>query len=114
MHFTHQGAEWVWHNNTKYVGTKWLGTDAEKKAVTDAFDTAAKWGADHHRPMYLGEFGAYSKGDMDSRARWTNFVARTAEARGMSWSYWEYCRGFGAYDPKAQQWRQPLLKALLP
>ncbi len=114
MPFTHQGAAWIWHNDTQYVGTQWLGTDAEKKAVSDAFATAAAWGREHHRPMYLGEFGTFSKGDIDSRARWTDCVARTAEANGMSWSYWEYCSGFGAYDPFAQQWRAPLLKALLP
>jgi endoglucanase len=114
MHFTHQGATWIWHDKTKYLGTKWLGTDAEKQAVTAAFDKASAWGAAHHRSMYLGEFGAYGTGDMDSRARWTACVARTAEAHGMAWSYWEYDQGFGAYDPAAQQWRAPLLQALIP
>jgi endoglucanase len=114
FHFTHQGASWAGPGMDKFLGTTWLGTEAEKKAVTDAFDTAAQWGADHHRPIYLGEFGAYEKGPLDSRARWTNFVARTAESHGMSWSYWEYDQGFGAYDPAAQHWRAPLLKALLP
>ena len=111
FHFTHQGAEWA-EGSSAWLGTTW-GTDADKKAITDAFDTAAKWGADHHRPMYLGEFGAYSKSPMEGRARWTAFVARTAEAHGMPWTYWEFCSGFGAYDPVARQWRQPLLDALL-
>jgi endoglucanase len=113
MKFTHQGANWI-EGSEKNLGTQWLGTDAEKKAVADTFDQAAEWGAEHQRPLYLGEFGAYEKGDMDSRARWTACVARTAESHGMSWSYWEYCSGFGVYDPVAQQWREPLLKALLP
>jgi endoglucanase len=114
FHFTHQGASWAGPGMDKFLGTTWLGTDAEKKAITDDFNSAGQWGADHHRPIYLGEFGAYEKGPLDSRARWTNFVARTAESHGMSWSYWEYCSGFGAYDPAAQHWRAPLLKALLP
>jgi endoglucanase len=114
FHFTHQGASWAGQESKKWLGTKWLGTDAEKKAIADAFDQAAAWGQAHHRPMYLGEFGAYSKGDLDSRARWTACIARTAEARGMAWSYWEYCEGFGAYDPAAKQWRAPLLEALIP
>ncbi len=114
FHFTHQGASWVGMDMNQFLGTKWLGNDAEKKAVADEFAKAAAWGRDHHRPMYLGEFGAYSTGDIDSRARWTACVARTAETDGMAWSYWEYDQGFGAYDPKAQQWRAPLLKALIP
>jgi endoglucanase len=111
FHFTHQGASCAEGSNA-WLGTTW-GTDADKKAVTDSFDTAATWGADHHRPMYLGEFGAYSKSPLEGRARWTAFVARTAEAHGMPWTYWEFCSGFGAYDPVARQWRQPLLDALL-
>jgi endoglucanase len=110
FHFTHQGAEWAEGSNA-WLGTTW-GTDADKKAVTDSFDTAAKWGADHHRPMYLGEFGAYSKSPIEGRARWTAFVARAAESHGIPWTYWEFCSGFGAYDPVAKQWRQPLLEAL--
>lgn len=111
FHFTHQGAEWI-DGSQAWLGTKW-GSDADKAAITKSFDQAAKWGADHHRPMYLGEFGAYSKSPIEGRAQWTAFVARTAEAHGMSWTYWEFCSGFGAYDPVAKAWRQPLLDALL-
>ncbi len=110
MSFTHQGASWV-EGSDKWLGNTW-GTDAEKAAVTKSFDQAAAWGKEHQRPMYLGEFGAFSKGDMDSRAKWTACVARAAEAHGMPWTYWEFCSGFGVYDPVAHAWREPLLEAL--
>jgi len=113
MTFTHQGASWV-QGSDKWLGNTWLGTDAEKLAVTKAFDKAAAWGGAHQRPIFLGEFGAFSKGDMAARARWTAFVARTAESHGFPWTYWEFCSGFGVYDPQAQAWRQPLLDALMP
>jgi endoglucanase len=113
MTFTHQGASWI-EGSDKWLGNTWQGTDAEKLAVTQAFDKAAAWSSAHQRPMYLGEFGAFSKGDMDSRARWTAFVARTAESHGFPWTYWEFCSGFGVYDPQAHAWRQPLLDALIP
>jgi len=113
MTFTHQGASWI-NGSEKWLGNTWQGTDAEKLAVTQAFNQAAAWGSDHHRPMYLGEFGAFSRGDMDSRARWTAFVARTAESHGFPWTYWEFCSGFGVYDPQAHAWHQPLLEALMP
>ncbi|MEM1544372.1 MAG: glycoside hydrolase family 5 protein, partial [Candidatus Bathyarchaeia archaeon] len=41
-------------------------------------------------------------------------VAREAEKRGIAWCYWEFCSGFGAYDPKAGKWREELLNALIP
>jgi endoglucanase len=112
MKFTHQGASWVTGSNA-WLGTKWEGNDADKKAVTDSFDKAAAWGTAHHRPIYLGEFGSFSHGDIDSRARWTTFVVQTANSHGFPWTYWEYSQGFGVYDPVAKQWRQPLLDALL-
>jgi endoglucanase len=113
FHFTHQGAEWA-DGSDAWLGTTWTGTAAQQQAIRRDFDTAAAWGATHHRPIFLGEFGAYSRGAMDSRARWTAFIAREAEARGFSWAYWEFCAGFGVYDPDASAWREPLLRALLP
>ena len=110
FHFTHQGAEWA-EGSKAWLGTTW-GTDADKKAVTDAIDQAAAWATKHHRPLFLGEFGAYDKSPIEGRARWTAFVARAAESHGLPWTYWEFCAGFGAYDPVAKQWRQPLLQAL--
>ena len=63
----------------------------------------------------MGEFGAYSKADMESRVRWTDFVARSAEKRGIAWSYWDFASaGFGVYDGLNKMWRIELLKALIP
>jgi endoglucanase len=111
--FTHQGAEWVSGSNA-WLGTKWEGTESERRAVERDLDLAATWAEKNHRPLYLGEFGAYSKAGMDSRARWTDYIARQAEARGMSWAYWEFCAGFGVYDPVRRRWNEPLLSALIP
>jgi endoglucanase len=111
--FTHQGADWV-DGSDAWLGTTWTGSAADQQAVRADFDSAAAWGAAHGRPIFLGEFGAYSKADMASRARWTAFVAREAEARSFSWAYWEFCSGFGVYNPEANLWRYALLLALLP
>ena len=113
MPLTHQGAEWV-SGSAKWMGTSWKGTDTEKQDLEKRLDQAAAWGKVHQRPIFLGEFGAYSKADMNSRQLWTAFVARAAEARGMAWAYWEFRSGFGAYDPATAQWRAPLLQALMP
>jgi endoglucanase len=111
--FTHQGAEWA-DGSDAWLGTTWTGTAAEEAAIRHDFDSVAEWGAANDRPIFLGEFGAYQRAPMDSRARWTDFVAREAEARGFSWAYWEFCAGFGVYDPETHAWRDPLLEALLP
>jgi endoglucanase len=110
--FTHQGAPWV-KGADKWKGRKWTGTDAEKTAIQKQLAKAAAWAKEHDRPVFLGEFGAFEAADIDSRARWTRFVAREAEKLGFSWAYWEFCSGFGAFDPKTEAWRGPLKAALL-
>jgi endoglucanase len=111
--FTHQGAEWV-AGADRWLGTTWTETPVQAQAITSAFDSAAAWAQARNRPLFLGEFGAYSAADLESRARWTAFVARAAEQRGISWAYWEFGSGFGVYDPVRRVWNEALLQALIP
>jgi endoglucanase len=113
FHFTHQGAEWV-NGSDSWLGTTWEGSASQEQDVDAALDLAAAWSEHKDRPVYLGEFGAYSKADMQSRALWTAYVARQAEERGISWAYWEFCSGFGVYDKGRGRWNEALLNALLP
>jgi endoglucanase len=114
MQFTHQGASWV-QGSQAWLGTKWEGTDAQRAIIARDFGAAADWARAHQRPLFLGEFGADSRGDIASRARWISSCARTAESLGIPYSYWEFCAAdFGAYDPVAHHWRQPILNALVP
>lgn len=112
--FTHQGASWAGEHSRQWLGTRWTGSDSEKQAVIHHLDAAAAWARNHNVPLFLGEFGAYEKADIASRAAWTRFVREEARRRGISVAYWEYCAGFGVYDPAARQWRPQLLDALLP
>lgn len=111
--FTHQGADWV-SGSDAWLGTTWTGTTAEKNAVTSEFSAAVRWAATNNRPLNVGEFGAYSRTPMQYRAMWTDFVARTAEANNMSWHYWEFISGFGAYNGTLNAWNPSLLNALIP
>jgi endoglucanase len=111
--FTHQGAEWV-PGSDPWLGTTWEASDAEKAEITRHFDSVAEWAKRNRRVrILLGEFGAYSKADPESRVRWTNYVTREAERHGFAWAYWEFASGFGIYDPDAKVWREELLKALI-
>jgi endoglucanase len=110
--FTHQGAAWV-PGADKWKGRKWVGSDAQRSVIHDAFGRAAAWARSHGRPAFLGEFGVIQAADMESRARWTRFVVREAEKQGFGWAYWEWCSEFGAYDTRAKVWRTPLKAALV-
>jgi endoglucanase len=112
MEFTHQGAPWS--KNTKDLsGIKWTGTDEEKLYIEAKLKVAADWSIANNRPIFLGEFGAYDKGDMDSRARYTAYVARTAEKFGFAWAYWQFDSDFIVYDVNKEQWVGPILNALM-
>ena len=88
--FTHQG-HWVKDAND-FLGMPWKGSEGEKRLVEKDFDIAANWGKENNRPIYLGEFGADYKVDMQWRILWTKCVADTAVEHGFSFSYWEFLR----------------------
>ena len=111
--FTHQGTTWTQPSREKLVGITW-GTPADRVAVVRDFDTIAAWSHDHGRPILLGEFGAYDKGDMASRAAWTATVARVAEQHGMAWCYWQFDSDFIVFDVKRGTWVKPIHDALVP
>ena len=64
-------------------------------------------------PVHLGEFGAFEKADMDSRAAYTRLVRDEAERRGIGWTYWNFSSDFGAYSTKTNSWIEPIRRALL-
>jgi len=112
MEFTHQGAPWV-HQPLK-LGVAWEGTPEEHAAIDADFQKVQNWAQKHQRPIFLGEFGAYEKGDMASRVRWTEYVARDAEKNGWSWAYWQFDSDFIVYDIPKEQWVEPIHNALIP
>ncbi len=112
--FTHQGASWAGDAEGNWLGTTWMGSPDERAAVNNDFDQAVSWSEGEDRPVFLGEFGSYEKADINSRYRWTDYIRTAAERRNISWTYWEFGAGFGAYNRDAGKWRQLLLKALMP
>ena len=82
--------------------------------IAKQLDVAIALGEKLGKPLWLGEFGAYRMGDMQSRVNWTSAVRQAAEARGFPWAYWEFGDSFGVYDRALEEWRRGLLQALIP
>lgn len=110
--FTHQGAEWV-TDATKWLGTKWENTNLERNEIINQFQFLIAFAKQNNIPVHVGEFGAYSKADLDSRVKWSNFLARWFEQQEFSWAYWEFSAGFGIFNPATNQYLTPLVDALL-
>ncbi|HKQ25716.1 MAG TPA: glycoside hydrolase family 5 protein [Burkholderiales bacterium] len=111
MEFTHQGAPWM--SNMQKVGVTW-GTPAERLRMKRDFALVQRWAKAHDRPILLGEFGAYDKGDMASRAAYTGAAAREAEALSWAWTYWQFDPDFAVFDMKTDGWVRPIHDALIP
>lgn len=110
FNFTHQGADWV--SPRLPTGEKCCD-GAQINNLTYPLSEAQEWAKDTRYPIYVGEFGAYNKADESSREHYTRLMRDEAEARGMSWAYWEFGSSFGVYDPARSAFRPGLLKALL-
>ncbi len=112
MRFTHQGAYWA-ADFKNLSGIKWMATPEDRDTIDRKFAIVSDWSLKNDRPVFLGEFGAYDKGDMDSRARYTACVARTAEKYGFSWAYWQFDSDFIVYNIDRDTWVYPILNALM-
>ncbi|MGA2202498.1 MAG: glycoside hydrolase family 5 protein [Terriglobales bacterium] len=112
MKFTHQGASF--EKETAHLSGVTWGSVEEKTRVGRDFARVQDWSLQHHRPILLGEFGAYDKGPMESRALYTAYVARTAESLGWAWTYWQFDSDFIVFDIDKDQWIEPIRKSLIP
>lgn len=110
--FTHQGASWVSGSNA-WLGTKWANTDIEQETIQAQFTYAKSLSASTNIPIHIGEFGAFSTADTESRIKWTSYLARWFEEQGFSWAYWEWSAGFGIFDPQKNSLQKDLTDALL-
>ncbi len=143
--FTHQAAEWGWAPAARTSGLGWplasdttdadavadaTTTDAEarghvryqvangyytKSWIKKKFDGVAAWQAEHEVPVYLGEFGVYTKAaPREARLAWHSFVSAQAASHGWGWAVWDYSGGFGVFpgEPGERSRDAGLLRAL--
>jgi endoglucanase len=108
--FTHQGAEWI--SPVLPVGVTCCNASQEAE-MTAPLEVAKAWSTAKRYPVFVGEFGAYSKGDEASRLAFNRKMRQAMEGRGLSWTYWEFAAGFGVYDPVNLSVRKGLLDSLL-
>ncbi len=110
FNFTHQGITFL---PVKFpIGTKCCDAGQRKK-IADDLASANQWSQSSGYPLYLGEFGAFEKADMASRAEYARVVRDEAEKYGIGWAYWEFASSFGVYNPKTSMWYEPLRRSLL-
>jgi endoglucanase len=86
--------EWIDKYNT-------LPTDQNPSsplAFTAKLKFLREWSDYYGRPIHLGEFGAFTRGDEQSRVNFYGAFRRTAEENHLGWCIWDWNSGFRYWD----------------
>jgi len=72
-------------------------------AFTSKLKFASAWSDYYGRPIHLGEFGAYTKADAQSRANFYSAMRHEAEKLHIGWCIWDWSAAFRYWDKKNQR-----------
>jgi endoglucanase len=102
--------EWIDKYNTYAAETN----PCSPIAFVPKIQHARAWSEEFGRPVHLGEFGAYTKADQASRARFYGAFRQALDAAGIGWAIWDWKSGFNYWDTKAHRPLPGMREALFP
>jgi endoglucanase len=82
------------------------------KAFLDVIKEAKEWSEYYGRPIHFGEFGAFTKADAQSRARYYRAFREAAEQAGIGWAIWDWRAGFHYWNEATDQPEPGMHRAL--
>ena len=133
FYFTHQGATWAGPEVRVIGGVQFPGPPAQPLTPSPALNGAAKgwirryntlpmaenpssalafagelklareWSDYYGRPIHVGEFGAFTTADPQSRARYYEAFRRECEKEKIGWAIWDWSAGFRYWNKKENQ-----------
>jgi endoglucanase len=96
----------------KYNTLPTTNNPCSSQAFAGKLRFARAWSDYYGRPVHIGEFGAFTKADDQSRANFYSTFRRTAEKLHLGWCIWDWSAGFRYWD-KQNQRAMPGLPAAL-
>ncbi|MBQ9945565.1 MAG: glycoside hydrolase family 5 protein [Clostridia bacterium] len=110
MNFTHQGAEWLDGAYKEKIPFSKDMLDIFEQALTVAEEYQKKTGI----KVIVGEFGVYEKQvSEEDVSQFLSGAVKLMKKHNLSWAYWEYNAGFGAFDYAKKEWKPFVANALL-
>ena len=110
MNFTHQGAEWLDGAYKEKIPFSKDMLDTFEQALTVAEEYQKKTGI----KVIVGEFGVYEKQvSEEDVSQFLSGAVKLMKKHNLSWGYWEYNAGFGAFDYAKKEWKPFVADALL-
>ncbi len=98
---------WMVETIRRYNTIQGIDNPSSPQKLLALLDAAKRWSDHFGRPIHLGEFGAITQADVESRIRYTKDARTAAEARGIPWTMWEWKANFAYWDRKTNQ---PILR----
>ena len=86
--------EWIVNWIKRYNTLPASKNPSSPNAFVPGMKKVAEWARANKRPIHLGEFGAYTRADHDSRIRFYEAMRKTAEELGFGWCIWDWKAGF--------------------
>ena len=110
MRFTHQGAEWMDDSYKEKIPFSQDMMNDFEQALIVAEEYQKKTGI----KVIIGEFGVYEKQvSEEDVSQFLSGAVVLMKKHNLSWGYWEYNAGFGAYDYAKKEWKPFVTDALL-
>lgn len=110
MNFTHQGANWLAGNP---YSEKVHMSDEIKKSVESALEQCRIYEERTGRNVWISEWGVYlGIADQNDVAEYDSFFSSACKEKNLSYSYWEFNAGYGAYDMNTGQWKDFIINNL--
>ena len=82
------------------------------RVIQAAVAQVKEWSDYYGRPVYLGEFGAFTTADPASRARYYQAFREALESAGIGWALWDWKAGFRYWNEKTNQPEPGMREAL--
>lgn len=95
--------KWILNTFRQYNTEPTENNPSSPKAFLPKIEKAKAWSEEHGIPIHFGEFGAFTKADQPSRARFYAAMRRAFDANGLGWAIWDWKSGFNYWNPKTQQ-----------
>ncbi|HXT11744.1 MAG TPA: glycoside hydrolase family 5 protein [Candidatus Angelobacter sp.] len=87
-------ADWIHRYNTLPTAEN----PSSPLAFAGKLKYAKEWSDYYGRPVHVGEFGAYTKADPQSRARFYEAFRRACDENHLGWAIWDWSAGFRYWD----------------
>jgi endoglucanase len=105
---------WVLDRIRKYNTLPAASNPSSPHAFRAKIQQAKTWSEEFGRPVHFGEFGAFTKADQASRARYYAAMRQELDEAAIGWAIWDWKSGFNYWDTKNHRPLAGMREALFP